>query len=193
MRDGWSWPQLRRELAYLFLRLHSSVASTKSVVRRRSRAAALLFGTALAVAAFGLSLVLTHVDHHVRQAIPPVVPTSDLHRPPVSEPAAPNEAAPSGRVVTVRAGETLGAIALRTGVPFEQIAEDNHLTDPRHIRPSQRLLITAAPPGVLVIAPRTTLSSYARLLGTTVHQLRLLNPQITDPDRIVAGGGLRTH
>lgn len=92
---------------------------------------------------------------------------------------------------TVQPGETLARIALRYEVPLERIAEQNGITDPDRIRAGQHLTIDPAPPGEVVIAPGATLSAYADAHGTTVADLLALNPQITDPDRIVAGGRLR--
>ncbi|HYH29915.1 MAG TPA: LysM peptidoglycan-binding domain-containing protein [Pseudonocardia sp.] len=94
---------------------------------------------------------------------------------------------------TVQPGETLARIALRHGVPFEQIAAQNALADPDRIRAGQNLVIHPAPPGEVVIAPGSTLGGYAERHGTTVAHLMALNPQITDPDRIVAGGRLRVE
>jgi LysM repeat protein len=91
----------------------------------------------------------------------------------------------------VQPGETLTRIALRYQVPLEQIAEQNALADPDRIHAGQNLVIRPAPPGEVVIAPGATLTEYAERHGRTVADLLALNPQITDPDRIVAGGRLR--
>jgi LysM repeat protein len=92
---------------------------------------------------------------------------------------------------TVQPGETLARIALRYEVPLEQIAEQNAIADPDRITAGENLMIRPAPTGVIVISPGATLSGYAKQYGVTVADLLALNPQITDPDRIVAGGRLR--
>jgi LysM repeat protein len=90
----------------------------------------------------------------------------------------------------VASGETLAQIALRYDVPFEQIAADSGIGEPSRVRPGQRLLIRAKPAGVEVIQPGRTLGDYARSSGRRVDELMRLNPQLTDPDRILAGGRL---
>ena len=92
---------------------------------------------------------------------------------------------------SVQPGETLARIALRYEVPIEQLAEQNGIADPDRIRAGQHLVIRPAPPGEIVIAPGSTLGGYADAHGLTVADLLALNPQITDPDHIVAGGRLR--
>ncbi|MDT7665669.1 MAG: rane-bound lytic murein transglycosylase [Pseudonocardiales bacterium] len=90
----------------------------------------------------------------------------------------------------VASGETLAQIALRYDVPFEQIAADSGIGEPSRVRPGQRLVIRAKPAGVEVIQPGRTLGDYARSSGRRVDELMRLNPQLTDPDRILAGGRL---
>jgi LysM repeat protein len=108
-------------------------------------------------------------------------------------PPHPDPPADAGRPVThtVQPGETLARIALRHAVPIEQIAEQNAIADPDRIRAGQNLVIRPAPPGEIVIAPGATLGGYARQHGVTVTALLALNPQITDPNDIIAGGRLR--
>jgi LysM domain-containing protein len=43
------------------------------------------------------------------------------------------------RFYTVRRGQTLSAIADRTGIPIERLEALNHLVDPQTLRPGQRL------------------------------------------------------
>ena len=52
-------------------------------------------------------------------------------------------------------------------------------------------LITAAPPDTVVISPGVTLTGIARAHHLSVNALMVLNPALTDPDRILAGAGLR--
>jgi LysM repeat protein len=112
---------------------------------------------------------------------PPAAPA-----PPPSVPRAPNE----GTEHTVLRGETLAMIALRYDVPFEQVAAENGIKNPNKIRAGQRLLVKAKPPGVVVIQPGRTLSDYARSSGRGLDELMRMNPQLTDPNRILAGGRL---
>jgi len=109
--------------------------------------------------------------------------------PPPAEPSRPEEGAVPTEHQVIR-GETLAQIALRYNVPFEQIAADSGVANPNRIRPGQRLLIRAKPAGVEVIQPGRTLSDYARSSGRRLDELMRLNPQLTNPNRILAGGRL---
>jgi LysM repeat protein len=131
-------------------------------------------------------------------AVPPSTPRPTSPRPPATStgpdvPPHPEPPPDADRPVThtVQPGETLARIAMRYGVPLEQIAEQNALADPDRIGAGENLVIRPAPPNEIVIAPGATLSGYAEAHGLTVADLLALNPQITDPDRIVAGGRLR--
>lgn len=110
---------------------------------------------------------------------------------PVPAPAVPRPAQREPVNHQVAAGETLSVIALRYDVPFEQIAADNGLADPNRIGAGQVLTVPSKQAGVEVIKAGSTLSGYARQHATTVAALLELNPQVTDPDRITAGGRLR--
>jgi LysM repeat protein len=132
------------------------------------------------------------------EALPPQTTRRESARPPAttSGPEIPPQPEPppdAERPVThnVRPGETLAQIALRYEVPIEQIAAENGIADPNRIRAGRELTIGAKQQGVEVIAPGSTLSEYAQRYGTTVAALMALNPQISDPDRIIAGGQLR--
>jgi LysM repeat protein len=118
------------------------------------------------------------------QAAPPArAPEAQSQRP--AQPARP---VAEHRVV---AGDTLSRIALRYQTPLEQIAADNAITEPNRIMTGQRLVIRPAPAGVQVIQPGATLTSCAVQHGVSVGELTALNPQISNPDRIIAGGMLR--
>ncbi len=130
--------------------------------------------------------------------VPPSSPRRTSPRPPATStgpdvPPHPEPKPDADRPIThtVQPGETLARIALRYEVPLEQIAEQNAIADPDRIRAGENLVIHPAPPNEIVIAPGATLSGYAERHGRTVADLLALNPQITDPDRIVAGGRLR--
>jgi LysM repeat protein len=64
-------------------------------------------------------------------------------------PASAEKPAASGETLkhTVKAGETLGAIARRYGVRLGDIAVANNITDPRKIQPGQELVIPAKSAG----------------------------------------------
>jgi LysM repeat protein len=131
-------------------------------------------------------------------AVPPSSPRRTSARPPASStgpdvPPHPEPPPDADRPVThtVQPGETLARIALRYEVPLEQLAEQNAIADPDRIRAGENLVIRPAPANEVVIAPGATLSGYAERHGITIADLLALNPQITDPDRIVAGGRLR--
>jgi LysM repeat protein len=131
-------------------------------------------------------------------AVAPQPPRRTSARPPATStgpdvPPHPEPPPDADRPVThtVQPGETLARIAQRYEVPLEQIAEQNAIADPDRIRAGQNLVIRPAPPGEIVIAPGATLSGYAQQYGVTVADLLALNPQISDPDDIIAGGRLR--
>lgn len=113
----------------------------------------------------------------------PAVPT-----PPAAHPA-PAPAAPV--IHPVVAGDTLARIAVRYGVPIEQIAGDNRIADPNRIHVGQRLVINPATPGVEVIQPGSTPSGYAERLGLRLDELASLNPQLHGFARFPAGGAIR--
>jgi LysM repeat protein len=131
-------------------------------------------------------------------AVPPSSPRRTSTRPPASStgpdvPPHPEPPPDADRPVThtVQPGETLARIALRYEVPLEQLAEQNAIADPDRIRAGENLVIRPAPANEVVIAPGATLGGYAERHGITIADLLALNPQITDPDRIQAGGRLR--
>jgi len=125
---------------------------------------------------------------HTESAVPSI--TAEPHLPVGAAVPGPPERAAAPTEHRVRTGETLATVALRYGVPFEQIASDSGLTDPNRLRPGQRLVIRAKPAGVEVIQPGRTLGDYARSTGRRLDELMRLNPQLVDPDRILAGGRL---
>jgi LysM repeat protein len=91
------------------------------------------------------NLKSTSVLHVGQKLIIPSKPGQVAESAP-SAPAAPAEKpAASGDTVrhTVKAGETLGAIARRYGVRQGDIAVANNITDPRRIQPGQELVIPA--------------------------------------------------
>lgn len=198
MRFDRSDPRLRRELNYLGLYVCADWRRLRSATGRHGRAVVLMIGAGLALSIVGVVLILTWSERYSQHQVPSATPTSGLdrrpaERQPVEESQSPPVPTTGPRVVTVGPGDTLGSIAVRTGVPIEQIVADNHIDDPRLIRPGRRLSITACPSGVEVIPRGATLTGYASRFGTTVRRLRQLNPQITDPDHILAGGALRVR
>lgn len=126
----------------------------------------------------------------------PSTPVSPIPAPPQPAQRAPGVPAPaqsvSGVYVVIR-GDTLAAVALRRGVPIEKLAADNRLSSVHRIVVGQRLVVSPAPSGVVVIKPGRTLESYGVETGLGKAGLMALNPQVSDPDRITAGGGLRVR
>lgn len=195
-------PQLQREVAYTKLYVHSLFTRALAAAAARRRAIFLIAGAAL----FLITLSIALVEFTGRQqpaVVTSAAPTTStpsatldqptIPAPPAGPPQQPSPATPVEPAHVVAAGETLAVLALRFGVPLEQIAAANGIANVRRIRIGQRLRIPARPSGVEVIAPGRTLVSYAHQLGITVDQLLALNPQITDRNRILAGGELRVR
>lgn len=95
----------------------------------------------------------------------------------------------------VRPGDTLSAIAARTGVAASVIARANGIVDPNRVYAGARLRLTPAPPGprvgqagggLHVVRRGETLSAIARRYGTSVAALARTN-RIADPNRVRAG------
>jgi LysM repeat protein len=124
-------------------------------------------------------------------ATPAPPPAATNPTPAAPAPATPAPTPKPATSHTVVAGDTLASIGLRYQVGFEQIATANAVADPRLIRPGQRLRIPERAANTIVITPGDTLTGLADRAGTTVQVLRALNPQITNPNRITAGGQLR--
>jgi LysM repeat protein len=98
------------------------------------------------------------------------------------------------RSIVVQAGDTLGGIALRTGIPVETLARINGIDDPDHIIVGQHLnLEPAAAPTTGIthtVAPGETLSGIALRYGTTVAEIARANG-ITNPSYLQVGAVLR--
>lgn len=98
----------------------------------------------------------------------------------------------------VERGETLSGVARSVGVPVDDLAEANGITDVHRVRAGQRLVVPgpAAPPATVAaaVAPSATvevargqtLSALARSLGVGVGELARANG-ITDVHRVRAG------
>lgn len=108
-----------------------------------------------------------------------------------------------GGTYTVRAGDTLTAIAARFGVAPSVLARANGITNPNLIYVGQRLTIPGAIgssssgsttpvtfEGYYIVQPGDTLSKIAARYGTTVRALMSLNG-LSNPDRIWVGQRLR--
>ncbi len=91
---------------------------------------------------------------------------------------------------TVRAGETLTAIALRYGVTIEEIMQANGLADPNRIYAGQVLSIprpdSATGGTAYVVRAGDSLSLIARRYGVTTQALLQANP-LPDPNRLSVG------
>lgn len=108
-----------------------------------------------------------------------------------------------GGAYTVRAGDTLTAIAARFGVSPAALASANGIANPNLIYVGQRLTIPgasgatpggatqpAAFEGYYIVQPGDTLSKIAARYGATVQTLMSLNG-LSNPDRIWVGQRLR--
>jgi LysM repeat protein len=130
-----------------------------------------------------------HSEPQAAGAPQPAAPAQPAPPAASAAPHTPDQQAVRAEHVVAR-GDTLAKIALRYNVPFEQIAADSGVTDPNRIRVGQRLVIGPKPAGVEVIQPGRTLSDYARSSGRGLDELMRMNPQLTNPNRILAGGRL---
>ena len=97
-------------------------------------------------------------------------------------------------VYTVQAGDTLAAIARRTGTTVPALVSLNRLTNANQIRVGQIILVPAATEErgsttSYVVRRGDTLSAIARRYNTTVGVLMWLN-NITNPNRIRVGQSL---
>lgn len=105
--------------------------------------------------------------------------------------------APGASAYTVMPGDTLSAIAHRTGSSVEALAATNHLANPNFILPGEVLSITASAPAATKAAPGTTyvvragdtLTAIAAAHGTSAAAVASANA-IVDPNRIFVGQAL---
>jgi len=115
---------------------------------------------------------------------------------------APAAAAPaqsgSGSSVVVAAGDTLSAIAARTGVSTADLIAANHLPADGLITIGQKLLVPSggsqapapAAPATVTVGAGDTLSAIAQRVGTSVQSLVGLN-HLASPDNIQPGQTLQ--
>jgi N-acetylmuramoyl-L-alanine amidase len=103
-----------------------------------------------------------------------------------------------GATVTVAPGDTMSAIAARTGTTVSALARANGIANPNRIAAGRRLTLPAgsaagsgaAPGGTYRVRLGDTLGAIAARHGTSVAALAALNG-IANPDRVVAGRALR--
>lgn len=99
-----------------------------------------------------------------------------------------------GYVHVVRAGETLYGISRQYGVPLDQLAAVNQITNPATIRVGQRLIIptyrqqtpATGAQRVHIVQPGETLSSIAARYGVSPKAIAEIN-QLENPSRIFSG------
>ncbi len=86
----------------------------------------------------------------------------------------------------VRRGDSVYAIARRYGVPVQRIIEDNNLQNVQQLVPGQSIVVMTDQISHRVL-PGQSLYTIARQYGTTVAAILEVNPDISDPARIIAG------
>jgi N-acetylmuramoyl-L-alanine amidase len=102
-----------------------------------------------------------------------------------------------GATVTVRPGDTLSAIAARSGVSVGALARANAIANPNVVQAGRRLVVpsgsgavgsggTSAGGGSYTVRPGDTLSGIAASHGTNAAALAALNG-IRDPNRLAVG------
>ncbi len=108
----------------------------------------------------------------------------------------------SAATVTVRSGDTLGAIAARHGTTVAQLARANGIADPDVVAAGRRLVVpggggptvsatgTSGGGGGYVVRPGDTLGAIAARSGTTVAALARANG-IANPNVLAVGQRLR--
>ncbi|MEC3976603.1 LysM peptidoglycan-binding domain-containing protein [Amycolatopsis sp. H20-H5] len=200
MKNRLTRPQVNRELAYFRLRTQAVLTSTLDVITFHRRKILLGAAGILFLVVLGVALVETQRGDQSTTAASSAAssttePTATTSAPApstsvTSPPPPPVPPAQERPAHVVTPGETLASVAVLHDVPAEQIAADNGLRPRRGLTVGQRLVIGVRPAGIEVVAPGTTLTSYAHRLGLSVERLAELNPQLTDPDLIVAGNGL---
>ncbi|GAA5175185.1 hypothetical protein GCM10023321_80700 [Pseudonocardia eucalypti] len=147
-------------------------------------------GLLVALLVIGQVNSMTYTDTSAAAARPSTNATAPK-APAAPAPAAAAPASGGSATYQVAAGDTLAGVAMRHRVGYRQIAAANGITDPNRITPGQRLAIPPAAPGTVLIAPGDTLTAHAARARLTVAQVRALNPQVHDPDLIMAGDQLR--
>ncbi len=91
------------------------------------------------------------------------------------------------KIYVVESGDTLAGIAQKFGVDFITIARYNGIADPDNIEAGRVLRIPAQDQeNVYIVRKGDTLYSIAKMYGTTVEELVLLN-SLSGPDVIIAG------
>jgi LysM repeat protein len=103
-------------------------------------------------------------------------------------------AKPSEKTYTVKAGDTLSAIAAKFGTTYQELAKINGIADPNKIYPGQVLKLkgkattesTAKKDVIYTVKSGDTLSEIARKYGTTISELAKING-IANPNKIYTG------
>ena len=94
-------------------------------------------------------------------------------------------------IYVIQPGDTLAAVAARSGVSVDRLLEVNDLPHPDRLVPGQAVLIPEPPQHFLVytVVPGDTLYKLAQLFNMSVHVIAEVN-DIENPDYIEAGSEL---
>lgn len=100
---------------------------------------------------------------------------------------------PGGQLYTIRAGDTVFALAQRFQVSVNAILAANPGLNPNALRIGQQICIPGRPQlncpsgNIYVIRPGDNLYSIAQRNGITLQALINANPQLTDPSNLTVG------
>ncbi|MGE5557557.1 MAG: LysM peptidoglycan-binding domain-containing protein [Bacillota bacterium] len=101
-----------------------------------------------------------------------------------------------GSLYSIKPGDTFIGLARRFGYTLDAILAANPGVDPNRLQIGQQICLPPSPGGgpfpcfggsIYIVQPGDTLFAIARKFGLSLAALLQANPEIADPDRIVAG------
>lgn len=130
---------------------------------------------------YGVALLVCSILLGCSTTQPPV-PVIDRVKTDPPGPAKAATAQPNGSLYTVQRGDSLYSIALAKGVDARKLAELNNITDPKSLKPGQKIMLAAPSAPVSAEEPKPTLFAVQqRPIETT------LEPDTPPPPRNVIG------